>query len=133
MSTYEIPFPHRNMGVVSMETLADLYTQCDLCLVISSTNLSLVPLEVMGCGRVAVCSGGAQSSWMVSGENAVMVNFEPLQIADAMEYYLKHPKELEKKRQKGMVFAAQTSWEREADKVYEAILEGIREDEDQIR
>ena len=133
VSTYEIPFPHRNMGVVSMETLADLYTQCDLCLVISSTNLSLVPLEVMGCGRVAVCSGGAQSSWMVSGENAVMVNFEPLQIADAMEYYLKHPEELEKKRQKGMAFAAQTSWEREADKVYEAILEGIREDEDQIR
>lgn len=132
VSTYDIPFPHRNMGVVSMETLAELYSLCDLCLVISSTNLSLVPLEVMGCGRVAVCSGGAQSSWMVNEENAVVVDFEPLQMADAMEYYLKHPQELEKKRQKGMAYAAGTSWEREADKVYEAILEGIREDEEGI-
>lgn len=132
VSTFEIPFPHRSMGVVSMETLADLYSQSDLCLVISSTNLSLVPLEVMGCGRVAVCSGGAQSAWMVNEENAVMVDFEPLQIAEAMEYYLTHPREREEKRQKGLAFAAATSWEREADKVYEAILEGIEEDEKRI-
>ena len=132
VSTFEIPFPHRNMGVVSMETLADLYSQSDLCLVISSTNLSLVPLEVMGCGRVSVCSGGAQSAWMVNEENAVMVDFEPLQIAEAMEYYLTHPREREEIRQKGLAFASATSWEREADKVYKAILEGIEEDEKRI-
>ena len=86
----------------------------------------------MGCGRVAVCSGGAQSAWMVNEENAVMVDFEPLQIAEAMEYYLTHPREREEKRQKGLAFAAATSWEREADKVYEAILEGIEEDEKRI-
>ena len=61
-----------------------------------------------------------------------MVDFEPLQIAEAMEYYLTHPREREEKRQKGLAFAAATSWEREADKVYEAILEGIEEDEKRI-
>ena len=132
VGSYDIPFPHKNMGVVSMETLAQLYTQSDLCLIISSTNLSLVPLEVMGCGRVAVCSNGANSTWMLNDENAVMVDFEPIQIADAMEYYLKHPKEREEKRQKGLEFAAGTDWEKEADKVYQAVVEGITEDEKHI-
>lgn len=132
VSTYEIPFPHRNMGVVSTKTLGELYTECDLCLVISGTNLSLVPLEVMGSGRVAVCSKGANSSWLVNEENAVMVDFDPVQIADSMEFYLKHPEEMEKIRQKGMDFAAKTSWEKEADKVYQAFLDGIAEDEKKL-
>ena len=69
---------------------------------------------------------------MLNDENAVMVDFEPIQIADAMEYYLKHPKEREEKRQKGLEFAAGTDWEKEADKVYQAVVEGITEDEKHI-
>ncbi len=129
VSTYDIPFPHQNRGVVSMETLAELYTQSDLCLVISGTNLSLVPLEIMGCGRVAVCTKGENSSWMVTEENAVLVDSDPLAIADTMEYYLKNPRAREEICKKGMAFAEQTSWEKEADKVYEAMKRWIAEDE----
>ena len=133
VSTYDIPFPHKNMGVVSMETLAELYTQSDLCLVISGTNLSLVPLEIMGCGRLAVCTKGENSSWMVTEENAVLVDPEPIQIADTMEYYLKHPREREEICRKGMAFAEQTSWEKEADKVYDAMMNWIAEDEKKLK
>lgn len=126
---YEIPFKHENLGIVALENLAELYARCDLCLIISSTNLSLLPLEVMGSGSVAVCSKGENSSWLVNEENSILVDFEPNRIADSLEYYLKHPDQLEEIRQKGIAFAAQTSWEKEADKVYEAILKGIREDE----
>lgn len=129
VSTYDIPFPHQNRGVVSMETLAELYTQSDLCLVISGTNLSLVPLEIMGCGRVAVCTKGENSSWMVTEENAVLVDSDPLAIAGTMEYYLKNPRAREEICKKGMAFAEQTSWEKEADKVYEAMKRWIAEDE----
>lgn len=129
VSTYDIPFPHQNRGVVSMETLAELYTQSDLCLVISGTNLSLVPLEIMGCGRVAVCTKGENSSWMVTEENAVLADSDPLAIADTMEYYLKNPRAREEICKKGMAFAEQTSWEKEADKVYEAMKRWIAEDE----
>ena len=133
VSTYDIPFPHKNMGVVSMETLAELYTQSDLCLVISGTNLSLVPLEIMGCGRLAVCTKGENSSWMVTEENAVLVDSEPIQIADTMEYYLKHPREREVICKKGMAFAEQTSWEKEADKVYDAMMNWIAKDEKKLK
>lgn len=133
VSTYEIPFPHKNMGVVSMETLAELYTQSDLCLVISGTNLSLVPLEIMGCGRVAVCTKGENSSWMVTEENAVLVDSDPLAIADTMEYYLQHPEMMEEICKKGMAFAEKTDWEMEADKVYEAMKNWIEEDEQKLK
>ena len=40
--------------------------------------------------------------------------------------------EREEKRQKGLEFAAGTDWEKEADKVYQAVVEGITEDEKHI-
>ena len=129
VSEFEIPFPHENLGIVALENLSDLYARCDLCLIISSTNLSLLPLEVMGSGGVAVCSKGENSTWLVNEENSILVDFDPNEIADTLEFYLKHPKKLEEIRQKGIAFAAQTSWEQEADKVYAAILKGIEEDE----
>lgn len=115
-----------------METLAELYCQSDLCLVISGTNLSLVPIEIMGCGRVAVCTKGAHSSWMVTEENAVLVDSEPLAIADTMEEYLKHPEKMEEICKKGMEFVRKTDWEIEADKVYEAMQKWIAEDEEKL-
>lgn len=133
VSCYDIPFAHQNFGVVSREQLADLYNQSDLCLVISSTNLSLVPLEVMGCGRLAVCSKGANSTWLVNEENAAMVDFEPVEMADTMEYYLKNPQILAEKSRKGLEFASATSWETEQEKVYQAILAGIAQDEKKLK
>lgn len=94
VSGYEIPFKHRNLGIVTPQVLADSYAICDMCLVISNTNLSLVPFEVMACNSVAVCSKGANSSWMVNEENSILVDYDPIQIADRMEYYFNHPDEL---------------------------------------
>ena len=129
VSNYEIPFPHQNLGTVTPQVLADSYVKCDMCLIISNTTLSLRPLEVMACNSVAVCSKGENSTWMVNEENSVLVDYDPIQIADTMEYYLKHPDKLAQIRAKGLAFAQNTSWDREAEKVKEAILRGIEEDE----
>lgn len=128
LKDYIIPFKHQSLGVVTMQTLAKCYNMCDLCLVISNTNLSLVPLEVMACGSVAVCSKGENSSWMVNEENAILVDYDPVQIAETMEYYLKHEDELEIKRKKGLEYVQGTSWEKEAEKVKEVLLEAIEDD-----
>ena len=50
-----------------------------------------------------------------------------------MEDYFKHPEKLASIRKKGLEFAKNTSWEREAEKVKEAILRGIHEDEQKIQ
>ncbi len=130
VSNYEIPFNHLNAGSVKLDELSDLYAQCDMCLVLSNTNLSLLPLEVMASNSVAVCTKGQNSEWLVSEENSVLVDFEPNTIADTIVYYFNNPDKLQEIRNKGIDFANNTSWELEAKKVYDAILKGIKEDEE---
>lgn len=132
ISKYKIGFKHVNAGIVPLSELSDLYAQCDMCLVLSNTNLSLLPLEVMASNSVAVCTKGANSEWLVNDENSIMVDFEVNDVIEKMVYYLEHKEELEEKRQMGLKFAATTSWDREAQKVKEALLRGISEDEENI-
>ena len=132
VSNYRIPFRHQNLGSVALDKLADLYAQCDMCLVISETNLSLLPLEVMASNSVPVCTTGANSEWLVNEENAVMVETDPNAIADKVCYYFNHLQELAIIREKGLNFAHSTSWEAEGEKVRKAIEEGIDEDEKNI-
>jgi glycosyltransferase involved in cell wall biosynthesis len=129
---YEIPFRHKALGSVRQDKLAELYAQCDMCLVLSGTNLSLLPLEVMASNSVAVCTRGANSEWLVSEENSVLVDFDPDDIADKICYYLEHKEELAGIRQRGRAFAQATSWEKEGEKVIAAVKEGIEEDEKNI-
>lgn len=128
LKDYIIPFKHESLGVVTMQKLAECYNKCDMCLVISNTNLSLVPLEVMACGSVAICSKGANSTWMVNEENAVLVDYDPINIAETIEYYFNHPEKMDQIRKKGLDFVQKTSWEKEADKVKSVILNAIGED-----
>ena len=132
VSNYKIPFRHQNLGSVALDKLADLYAQCDMCLVISGTNLSLLPLEVMASNSVPVCTTGANSEWLVNKENAVMVETDPNAIADTVCYYFEHIDELAIIREKGLNFAHCTCWETEGEKVRKAIEEGINEDEKSI-
>ena len=132
VSQYKIDFPHVNMGIMDISELADLYASCDMCLVISNTNLSLLPLEVMASGSVAVCSKGANSEWRVNEENSILVDFDPIEIAQTLQEYLENPEKLEVIRKKGIEFAQNTSWDVEGEKVRQAILKGIQEDEKNI-
>ena len=99
-----------------------------MCLVISNTNLSLLPLEVMASNSVAVCSKGDNSTWLVSEDNAILVEYDPVNIANVMEYYLNHPEKLSTIREKGREFAQGTSWKQEAGKVQMALHRWIEQD-----
>ena len=129
---YTIPFRHKNLGSLRQDKLADLYAQCDMCLVLSVTNLSLLPLEVMASNSVAVCTRGANSEWLVNDDNAILVDFDPDDIADKICYYLEHKEELAAVRKRGLAFANATSWETEGEKVRIAVEKGIEEDEKNI-
>jgi glycosyltransferase involved in cell wall biosynthesis len=128
LDNYIIPFKHESLGVVTMQKLAECYNKCDMCLVISNTNLSLVPLEVMACGSVAICSKGENSSWMVNEDNAILVDYDPIEIANTIEYYFNNTDKLEDIRRRGLEFVKNTSWEKEADKVKDVIIKAIEED-----
>ena len=66
---------------------------------------------------------------MVTEENAVLVDYDPNEIADTLEYYLTHEEEMEKYRKKGLAYVKDTSWLKEAEKVRDMLKNWIREDE----
>ena len=63
-SEYYIPFNHFNPGVVALSELSHLYSQCDVALVLSFTNLSLLPLELLASGCPVVSNSGENNSWI---------------------------------------------------------------------
>lgn len=132
LKKYVIPFDYTDLGIMKIEDLSEVYSNCDMCFVISNTNLSLLPLEIMGSGSVPVCTNGKNSTWLVNDKNSVLVNYDPLYIADTMKYYLENPNELAKKREQAIAFAQSTSWEENGEIVRQAILKGIKEDNEDI-
>lgn len=129
IGNYEIPFIHLNGGIVKLSELSDLYGQCDMCLVLSSTNLSLLPLEVMASNSVVVSNRGANNEWLLNSDNAILADYDPNDIADKMEFFLKHQNELSKIRETGRKFAESTDWQVEVDKAYEIIYKRIIDSE----
>lgn len=129
---YNIPFNHVAAGLLSLDQLSDMYAQCDICLVMSPTNLSLLPLEVMASGSVIATQDTENNAWMVNDQNAIIIDNDPVNIAATLEHYLNHPEKLEALRASGIRYAEATDWDDETEKVYHCVIEGIREDEQKL-
>ncbi|MDN4639290.1 glycosyltransferase family 1 protein [Agreia sp. PsM10] len=58
VSTYKIPFPYVNLQDLRIDELNDVYNRCAAGLVISLTNMSLLPLELLASGVIPVVNDG---------------------------------------------------------------------------
>jgi len=58
VSDYDIPFPYKNLGILEHDELNRLYNRCSAGLVLSLTNMSLLPLELLTCGCIPVVNDG---------------------------------------------------------------------------
>lgn len=113
-SRYVIPFKHVDAGVVPLDQLADLYSQCDGALVLSITNLSLLPLELMACGCPVVSNNGPNVEWLLNDENAVLVEARTEALVEALVALLDDEPRRQHLIKQGLAFVEQTSWEAEA-------------------
>lgn len=117
VSDYAIPFPHLNAGTVPVEQLPDLYSQCDVALVLSATNLSLLPLEVAACGCPMVINDTPNANWLLSRDEALYCDMTVEGIADAINRVLDDEALHTSLAKAGMKRAEIATWEAEADKV----------------
>lgn len=85
VSDYKLPFPFVNRGILSHEDLATLYHEAEACLVLSLTNVSLLPLELLAAGCIPVVNEG-DNNRMVLGENDSIkyAPASPIQLAEAL-------------------------------------------------
>ena len=58
VSEYTIPFRYRNLGSMPINKLNEVYNRCAVGLVLSMTNMSLLPLELLAAGVIPVVNDG---------------------------------------------------------------------------
>ena len=124
MRSYKIPFQFENAGLVDLNKLAQLYRQCDVALVLSFSNVSLLPLELMACGIPVVSNKAPFTEWLLNDENALLAEPNIEALADAVVSVLENPTISNKLKRGGFNYSRLTSWELEAEKLAEGI-EGI--------
>jgi O-antigen biosynthesis protein len=87
-----VPFKCYNVGMLSVESLAELYSVCDVCIAPSSTNLSLVAHEVMACGSILMDLDVENTTYdLVHLENSYLVKPNPQSMCDALLELYNHP------------------------------------------
>ena len=112
-------FPHRNAGVLSGADLARLYSEAAAGLVLSLTNPSLVPTEMLACGLPVV--DVASKSMLVTfglAQGVELAEPDPRALADALERVLDDPGE---RSAAGIALAGERTWPRAAEQVDHAL------------
>jgi len=113
LELYDLPFPYVDAKVVSPAKLADMLSQSDAALVLSLTNLSLMPLESLSSGCPLVINEGPNNDWLIDESVSWFCDLSVDSIAETLMTVLDGGPEVEKRRQKGLELAKSTSWDNE--------------------
>lgn len=113
----DLPFPVTDVGYVSEQRLNDLYNQSAAALVVSLTNCSLLPLEIMATGCPVVTTIGENNEKVLPPDSAIFAAPSPHHLAEAIAKAVRNPPP----REKLIATACRFRWNDEMPKV-EAIL-----------
>lgn len=122
ISSYSIPFKHVNAGLLLVDELPKLYNECDVALVLSLTNLSLLPLELMACGTPVVSNSAPWTTWLLNNDNSLLALPTVLDLASAVCLVLTDKNEASRIQKGGFSTVALTDWSAEAEKMAHILL-----------
>jgi len=119
-------FAHTDLGVLDAGRLAEVYRSATVGLVLSLTNPSLIPLEMMACGLPCVdVAADAMRATFGAGGPVELAEPDPLALADAMERLLDSAQLRAERSRAGVAWAAPRTWAAAAEQV-EAGLRAAR-------
>lgn len=84
VSDHDIPFPYVNHKTLSIEALPGLYNKCASALVMSLTNMSLLPPELLACGAIPVVNDGPNNRLVSDNPYIHYTDASPAALANAM-------------------------------------------------
>ncbi|HWE84001.1 MAG TPA: glycosyltransferase family 4 protein [Terracidiphilus sp.] len=124
-SDIKLPFRADFPGVLPIEKLPDLYSSVTAALVLSHTNVSLLPIELMACGCPVVSNRGPNVAWQLSDENCRMADPIPECLADQLVLLLKDDELRAACVEAGLRFAQKADRKREIEKIERAFRAGL--------
>ena len=114
----ETRFAYTDLGVLDAERLAGVYRSAAVGLVLSLTNPSLIPLEMMACGLPCVdVASAAMTATFGAGGPVELAAPDPLALADALERLLDSPEVRLERSRAGVAWTAPRTWAAAAEQV----------------
>ena len=121
------PFPATDHGVLSPDGLAALYRDCDVGLVFSTTNYSLVPQEMMACRLPVIEVDGDSTRAVFPDGVAALTPPNPLAIASTLDRVLRDKSGRDALARNGCDWAQGLNWSYAANSIAQAIAERLSE------
>jgi glycosyltransferase involved in cell wall biosynthesis len=121
------PFAHRTLGVLEPAALARAYSEATVGLVLSLTNPSLIPQEMLACGLpcVDVASVSMLATYGADGPAALAAP-EPIALCEAIEALLDDPARRARQAADGLRWAAARTWPAAAAQVQDGLRVAVR-------
>jgi glycosyltransferase involved in cell wall biosynthesis len=110
LSDYALPERIKSVGIVPMSELPALYRSCDAALIISFTNVSLLPLDLMASGCAVVSNSGPQVDWLLNNDNSMLAEADPDSLAYALERILRDDKLRQQQVVRAYKYVADKDW-----------------------
>ncbi|MBC7761286.1 MAG: glycosyltransferase family 1 protein [Candidatus Saccharibacteria bacterium] len=82
MAGYDVPFAHVNHKAVDISKLDEIYNRCAAGLVLSLTNMSLLPMELMASGVVPVVNDAPNTRGVFDSPHVEYIPMSPKAIAE---------------------------------------------------
>ena len=114
-------FAFTDHGVLNARELGELYRQCDIGVVFSATNYSLVPQEMMMCGLAVLELAGDNTRAVFPDDVVTLVNPHPGDIAKGLASLLCSKEKRIFQAEKGREWASQFDWSEGAQQVSDDI------------
>lgn len=92
VSHYKIPFPYNNLKTLELSQLGEVYNRCSCALVLSLTNMSLLPLELLSCGTIPVVNDGENNRLVSNNPFIAYADPSPLALAEKLSEIVSVPK-----------------------------------------
>lgn len=124
-SGYDLPFEYVDHGVLSVDDLSRLYDRCSVALVLSLTNMSLLPLELLASGVIPVVNRGENNDKVVSNEFIRYADPSPHALAAALAEEMTRPDRADRARA-AAASVADMSWERPGREFVDILVETMR-------
>ncbi|MDO8335942.1 MAG: glycosyltransferase family 1 protein [Candidatus Saccharibacteria bacterium] len=84
ITPYQISFPYVNNGILPAEKLNELYNECRAGLVLSFTNMSLLPLEMLAAGCVPIVNSAEHTNMASYSSELDYAEPTPQDLANAL-------------------------------------------------
>ncbi len=110
ISDYDIPFPHNNLKTLSLDELPALYNRCAAALVMSLTNMSLLPLELLSCGVIPVVNDGENNRLVSDNPFIAYTPNNPVALAEQLSQLVSRT-ELPKHAAQASKSASKQNWD----------------------